>query len=132
MNDHKINLSTLKDEEYCYLTTTGRVTGNPHEIEIWFGLEGHTLYLLSGGGNESDWVKNLRVNPSVSVRIAKHAFQATARVVQNIQEESLARPMLAAKYQNWREGQKLSDWARDALVVAIDLGPTPSLPKSER
>jgi deazaflavin-dependent oxidoreductase (nitroreductase family) len=129
MNNKKIDFSALKNEEYCYLTTTGRKSGNPHEIEIWFGMEGSTLYLLSGGADGSDWVKNLRVNPSVGVRIAKHAFQATARVVQNIQEESLARPMLAAKYQNWREGQKLSDWARNALVVAIDLDP--SLPKSD-
>jgi hypothetical protein len=29
----------LADEEFCYLTTTGRVTGRPHEIEIWFALE---------------------------------------------------------------------------------------------
>ncbi len=125
MNDKQIDLSTLKDEEYCYLTTKGRVTGKPHEIEIWFGMQGHTLYLLSGGGDESDWVKNLRADPKVTVRIAKHTFPATARVVQNIQEESLARPMLASKYQGWKEGQKLSDWARDALVVAIDLDLNP-------
>ena len=43
-------LSQLKNESYCYLTTTGRVTGNPHEIEIWFGLKETTLYLLSGNG----------------------------------------------------------------------------------
>jgi deazaflavin-dependent oxidoreductase (nitroreductase family) len=121
MPNTQIDFSVLKDEEYCYLTTTGRKTGNPHEIEIWFGLEGKTAYLLSGGADASDWVKNLRVNPRVKLRIAKHTFDATARVVQNIQEESMARPMLAAKYQNWREGQQLSDWARDALVVAIDL-----------
>ena len=120
-----IDLSALKNEEYCYLTTTGRVSGKPHEIEIWFGMDGHTLYLLSGGADASDWVKNLRVNPKVSVRIAKHTFQATARVVQNIKEESLARPMLAAKYQGWKEGKKLSDWARDALVIAVDLDQNP-------
>ena len=25
-------------EQYCYLTTTGRVSGRPHEIEIWFAV----------------------------------------------------------------------------------------------
>ena len=29
----------LAGETYCYLTTTGRVTGKPHTIEIWFALE---------------------------------------------------------------------------------------------
>jgi hypothetical protein len=29
--------------------------------------------------------------------------------------------MLAEKYQEWKEGKTLSDWARTALPVAIDL-----------
>ena len=32
------DLRALADEDFCYLTTTGRVTGRPHEIEIWFSL----------------------------------------------------------------------------------------------
>lgn len=51
--------ATLGEEDYCYLTTTGRVTGSPHTIEIWFGLEGDTLYMLSGGGRSSDWARKL-------------------------------------------------------------------------
>lgn len=60
MTDENPPLSPpLAGEDYCYLTTTGRVTGKPHEIEIWFGLIGNTCYLLSGGMDKSDWVKNL-------------------------------------------------------------------------
>jgi deazaflavin-dependent oxidoreductase (nitroreductase family) len=114
-------LAQLPREEYCYVTTTGRVTGKPHKIEIWFGLNGRTVYLLSGGMDKSDWVKNLKKNPSVSVRIAKHTFPAAARIVTNGQEETMARHLLAAKYQGWKEGKKLSDWARSALPVALDL-----------
>ena len=114
-------LSQLKDEDYCYLTTTGRVTGKPHEIEIWFGLNEGTLYLLSGGMEGSDWVKNLLKNSSVTVRIAKHTFHATARVVTDEEEGTMARYMLAEKYQEWENGKNLSEWARTALVVGIDL-----------
>jgi len=114
-------LSSLSGEDYCYLTTKGRVSGRPHEIEIWFGMHGKTLYLLSGGGGESDWVKNLLKEPSVAVRIAKHTFTGTARIVSNEEEDSAARYMLAEKYQEWKEGKTLSDWARTALVVGIDL-----------
>jgi deazaflavin-dependent oxidoreductase (nitroreductase family) len=114
-------LTTLRDEEYCYLTTTGRLTGKPHEIEIWFGLQNNTLYLLSGGREKSDWVRNLLKNPSVIVRIARHKFIGTARIVENEEEDTIARYMLAEKYQEWEEDRTLSHWAMTALPVAIDI-----------
>jgi deazaflavin-dependent oxidoreductase (nitroreductase family) len=114
-------LSSLANEDYCYITTTGRVTGKPHEIEIWFGMIGDTIYLLSGGGDKSDWVKNMRVQPQVEVKIAKKKFTGRARFEMDAEEESRVRRLLAAKYQGWREGRKLSEWAREALPVAIAL-----------
>ena len=113
-------LSQLSAEEYCYLTTTGRVTGRPHEIEIWFGAQNNTVYLLSGS-KKSDWVLNLLKDPAVTVRIAKHSFPGTARVVANKEEELQARYLVAEKYQEWEEGKTLSEWARTALPVAIDV-----------
>lgn len=114
-------LKGLAGEDYCYLTTTGRVTGHPHEIEIWFGAGENGLYLLSGGGRSSDWVKNLLQEPQVTVRIASTTFSATARLVTDPQEEMAARYMLAEKYQEWENGRTLSEWARTALVVGLDL-----------
>jgi deazaflavin-dependent oxidoreductase (nitroreductase family) len=113
--------SRLGKEEYCYITTTGRVTGKPHKIEIWFGLHNETIYLLSGGMDQSDWVKNMKKDPSVTVRVAKHNFQASARIVMDQNEEKMARHLLAGKYQGWKDGKKLSEWARSALPVALDL-----------
>jgi deazaflavin-dependent oxidoreductase (nitroreductase family) len=107
-------------EEYCYLTTAGRVTGKPHEIEIWFGTRESTLYLLSGS-NSSDWVKNLLKTPSITVRIGKHTFAGIARVVKEKEEDTVARYLIAEKYQEWEEGKRLSEWARTALPIAIDL-----------
>ncbi len=114
-------IKTLAGEDYCYLTTTGRITGRSHQIEIWFGAGDGTLYLLSGGGYESDWVKNLIKNPEVTVRIAKTTFSALARLVTDPEEERSARYMLAEKYHEWENGRTLSEWARTALAVAIDL-----------
>ena len=113
-------LASLASEEYCYLTTMGRVTGRPHEIEIWFGARGQSIYLLSGS-HSSDWLKNLRKEPAVSVRIAENVFSGTARLVAEKEEEMATRYMLAEKYQEWDEGKKLSEWARTAVVVGIDL-----------
>jgi len=114
------DLNTLSDEEFCYLTTTGRVTGKPHEIEIWFSVENGTLYMLSGGRDRSDWVKNLIRNPDVTIRIADQVFEGHARVVEeNPEEDELARRLLVGKYE--RSPGSLSNWRRRALPVAVDL-----------
>ena len=124
MQDHLTKqLQRLSDEEYCYLTTTGRVSGRPHEIEIWFVGQASSLYLLSGS-HSSDWLKNLREDPSVTVRIAGQVFSGTARLVREGEEEMAARYKMAEKYQEWEEGKKLSEWAKTAKVVGIELSQT--------
>lgn len=122
MNDKNPLLSPLlAGEAYCYLTTTGRVTGKPHEIEIWFGLVGNTCYLLSGGRDKSDWVKNLLRNPSVTVRIGGQTFPAAARIVDDDEEAMTARDLLADKYNERNANGSLSKWAQTALPVALDI-----------
>jgi deazaflavin-dependent oxidoreductase (nitroreductase family) len=110
----------LGEHEYCYLTTTGRVTGRPHEIEIWFALRGETLYILAGGRERSDWVKNAKKTPAVSVRIGAQTFAGRARIVDAGDEDALARRLLVEKYTPRYSGS-LKGWGRDALPVEIDL-----------
>ena len=114
-------LASLKDEAYCYLTTTGRVSGKPHEIEIWFGVTGGRLYLMAGGGERSDWVKNLKKNPAVTIRIRGQVYQATADIVTDATEQASVRPVLADKYNEREADGSLSEWAATALVVGFDL-----------
>ncbi|MGH2695346.1 MAG: nitroreductase family deazaflavin-dependent oxidoreductase [Actinomycetota bacterium] len=109
------------DEPFCYVTTKGRRTGRDHTIEIWFGADASTIYLMSGGGRRADWVRNLLADPSVTVRFGGPALEGTARLVSDAAEDAAAHRLLAGKYQGWREGAPLSEWARTALVVAIDL-----------
>ena len=96
------------------------MTGRPHEIEIWYSLvpENRTLYMLSDSAR-SDWVLNLRRAPKVSVRIAGEAFDGSARVVKDVDEDELARRLLVEKYED--APGSLSGWRRTALPVAVDL-----------
>ncbi len=114
-----MELGALAGEDFCYLTTTGRVTGRPHTIEIWFALDGHTLYMLSGGRDGSDWVKNLQRTPEVRVLIADERFEGYARIVEEGEEDELARSLLIEKYES--TPGSLSSWRRTALPVAVDL-----------
>jgi len=111
---------SLASESYCYLTTTGRVSGEPREIEIWFGLDGDTLYTLSGGRDRSDWVKNLIREPEVRVRLGDRIFEGSARIVSNRDEDARARYLLLEKYSPGYGGD-LSEWGETALPVAVDL-----------
>lgn len=111
-----IDLSKFEKEEYCYLTTRGRVTGKPHEIEIWFVVHEGALYIMSGGMDKADWVKNLLKEPNVSIRIDGQTFNAVAALLEDKQAEGFVRMKMAIKYDEG-EGHGLSVWARTALVV---------------
>ena len=108
------------DESFCYLTTTGRVTGRPHTIEIWFAARGETIFLLSGGGRRADWVRNVERDPAVEVRIADRRFRGTARTVVDPEEDERARTIVHDKYRPGYGGD-LSGWRRRSLPMAIDL-----------
>lgn len=116
-----MELTELANEEYCHLTTTGRRSGRPHEIEIWFGARDGVVYLLSQGGTQADWVRNLLADDQVRLRISSHTWDTTARLVVEPEEEAVARRLLAAKYQGWSPGEPFSDWAATALPVALDV-----------
>lgn len=107
------------DLDYCYLTTTGRHSGQPHRIEIWFALADGVAYLLSGGGERSDWVRNLTISPHVVLEIGSEKRTTTARVVTDPDEDALARRIVAEKYRA-RDGGNLDDWERTSLPIAID------------
>jgi deazaflavin-dependent oxidoreductase (nitroreductase family) len=113
------DLHTLAHLEFGYLTTIGRVTGNPHTIEIWFALHDRTVYMLAGD-HASDWVKNARRTPAVSMTINGLVFAGTARIVDQHDEDALARRLILAKYQPGYD-EDLSEWGRTALAVAVDL-----------
>ena len=108
------------DDDFCYLTTRGRSTGKPHEIEIWFAADRDTLYMLSGGRDRSDWIRNLVADSTVTVRVGGATFAATARVVDDPDEARRARTLVFDKYQPRYSG-KLEGWRESALPVAVDL-----------
>jgi hypothetical protein len=97
------DLTSLAAEDFCYLTTIGRVTGRAHTIEIWFAV----------------WVKNLCLNPRVAVLIDQEHFDGRARIVESPEEDALARRLLVEKYE--RSPGSLTNWRHTALPVAVDL-----------
>ena len=102
------------------LTTVGRVTGRPHTIEIWFAHRDSIIYMLSGGGDRSDWVRNLMQDPRVRVRAGRVEYPGLGRVVVDPEEDRLAREAVFDKYVRRYSGD-LTDWRETALPIAVDL-----------
>jgi deazaflavin-dependent oxidoreductase (nitroreductase family) len=112
--------TAFADEQFCYLTTRGRVSGRTRRIELWFALDRSTLYLLSGGRDRSDWVKNLRETPAVTVELGARVFAGRARIVEDEAEDERARRLVYEKYAPAYRGD-LSRWRSTALPVAVEL-----------
>jgi len=109
-----------RGDDFCYLTTRGRVTGTDHEIEIWYARDGDTFYMLAGAGERSDWVRNLQVDERARVRVDNVAHDARGRVVTDPEEAGRARTLVFDKYQPRNDGELVS-WRERALPVALDL-----------
>jgi deazaflavin-dependent oxidoreductase (nitroreductase family) len=106
--------------DFCYLTTTGRLSGNPHRIEIWFVLADETVFLMAGDRDRSDWVRNIMASPDVQLELGARKRTTRARLVEDASEEdALARRLMLEKYAP-RDVDDLSEWGRTALVVAVD------------
>lgn len=115
-------LTAHADVENCYLTTIGRRSGRAHEIEIWFGVVGDTLYLISGNGEKADWYRNALVNPAVTVRIERDVRAGVARAVTDAEERRTVGALMGEKYP-WSGdpsiGLTFDMWCYEVPLLAI-------------
>jgi deazaflavin-dependent oxidoreductase (nitroreductase family) len=75
-------MSRHSNEQFLYLTTIGRKTGLPREIEIWFVERESRIYILAEHGYNAHWVQNILANPSVKIRLMGRLWQASGRVLE--------------------------------------------------
>jgi deazaflavin-dependent oxidoreductase (nitroreductase family) len=98
------------------LVTTGRVSGRPREVTLWFAVDDGRIVMLAGGGRTADWVRNLEADPGVELRANGAAVRGTARIVEGEPDDPLVRDAIAAKYGT----TGLTSWLRTSLPVVID------------
>ena len=106
-------------EQFLYLTTIGRRTGRQHRIEIWFAERGGRLYLLSGGRDRADWVRNIKANERVTVELGDASQDGAAHILDaDAAEDRLARELLVSKYADSEDD--LEQWGRTSLAVVVE------------
>jgi deazaflavin-dependent oxidoreductase (nitroreductase family) len=90
---------------YLYLTTRGRTTGRPREVEIWYTQVADTFYIIAEY-ETSQWVSNLRANSDVQIRVNQSNFAAVARILSPETEPELVRTVqnLSREKYGWGDG----------------------------
>jgi deazaflavin-dependent oxidoreductase (nitroreductase family) len=101
-------------ESFLYLTTTGRTTGQPRELEIWFVEHDGRYYLCAQNRERAQWVKNLEADPKLSFTVGTRddresqlaRLSGTGRVVHAEKEPELVRTICARfnKKYGWSDG----------------------------
>jgi len=100
-----------EEPSYLYLTTTGRRSGLPREIEIWFTRHDGRYCVISEHHKRAQWVQNLLANQAVRWRVADVTFTGRARVIAAAAEPELTEAVQALSRQKYGWG--------DGLVVEL-------------
>ena len=114
-----VDFAPLERHWNCKLTARGRTSGEPRTVTIWFAL-GDGKVFLTGGGKESNWVKNLRANPDAVVQIGTTRLRGRARVVDDPAEAESVRQRFVRRYFMARISRLLGTGYTDSTAVVID------------
>lgn len=92
-----MDLAQLDRGWNCRLTTTGRKSGKPRTVTIWYAIDGGEVY-LTGGKENPHWCRNLRAHPEVTIELRGRRFDGRARVVEDEEQARRVRALFPRKY----------------------------------
>lgn len=99
----------------CHLTTTGRKSGKPRSVTIWFVLEEDTLF-LTGGAKEPQWCRNLRACGEARVVIGAVEWMGVAEVIEDAGCARRIRQKFVGKYWLARIARPFGGYTRSVPV----------------
>jgi len=92
-------LRSYQDASTLELTTTGRKSGEPRTVTIWFVADDQgRLYVQSGKGGDTDWYRNLVKTPAVTVHLGELAMNAVAAPLEDPSEVARVHELFRQKY----------------------------------
>ena len=94
-------LRQVAGKQTTRLTHYGRKTGKPHEVTIWFVLDGDRLYI--GTANvKRQWVRNVQKTPKIRLSMGGETFEGIARFLTDRGERERAMAAIRRKYWMFR------------------------------
>jgi deazaflavin-dependent oxidoreductase (nitroreductase family) len=90
-------LAAVRNRGTAELTTTGRRTGKPHAVPVWFVVDGDVIY-LSTLDPTRDWVRNAKQTPEVRLDFGGTVLAGQFRPVTDPAVDARIRQALRDKY----------------------------------
>ena len=122
---------------FVLLTVTGRRSGKPRRRPVRAVRRGDTFYAVAILGERSDWLRNARKEPRVTIRAGRQTNSATVRQLSDPAERESAGELYVSEvfpydyvdyvslHWGWPTRRKIIDahrrWLEDGVMVAIDL-----------
>ncbi len=114
--------AALESDRVIDITTTGRSSGQPRRIEIWFHGLGGRLYITGSPGPRS-WYANLRAHPDFTFHLKQSVLADIPARARPITEEAERRPLIAALHARLDIGGTLDEWLAGSPLVEVELEP---------
>jgi len=106
----------LSQSREISIVVTGRKSGRPISIPIWFVLEGDKLYLLPVQGSDTQWYKNALKNPSIQIESGGEKAELKVTPITDSKQVASVAEKFRAKYGHSDVKKYYSKF--DAAVVA--------------
>ncbi len=106
------------DPDELTLVTSGRRTGRPHAVTLWFAREGDVLWLRAD--RSADWYRNLVREPRCRVRVADREWDA---VRERLDDEASALRHLVELWRAKYGVEWVADWYVDHGRIPVRLAP---------
>ena len=119
MRDERI-AQALERDLTIDITTTGRKSGLPRRIEIWFHNVAGRLF-ITGLPGPRDWYANLVANPDFIFHLKESVQADLPAKARPVTDEAERRTIIAGIHQKLGGERDLDAWVRDSPLVEVEL-----------
>ena len=112
--------AALANDLIIDITTTGRASGEPRRLEIWYHVVDGRYYITGRPGPRS-WYANLLANPQLTFHLKQSTqadLPATARPVTDPNEKR-AVFLSAQKLSEYINTQNVQDWIESSPLIEV-------------
>lgn len=114
--DNKVQ-EALASEKVIDITTTGRKTGKPRRIEIWFHNIDGKIFITGSPGRQRDWYRNMLARPEFTFHLKQSVKADLAARANPITDEAARRSWFSRYLAN--SDRDVEAWVNDSPLVEV-------------